>query len=261
MKTILLFVSFIILTALSVNHAQTTAYNFQGDDCNGNPVNLFSDLDAGKAVVLFYYMPNCGTCPPPAQNIQAMATKINNVCPDLVKGYVYPFQNSTTCAYSASWVTDNGLSMYTPMDSGAYQVAYYGGFGMPTVVLLGGANHDVLWSTQNFVDADTTTMRDLILGMACLGVDENTSNITSMKSFPNPASKDLTIEYFLKSEEDLTIQLVDMTGKVILKRPSIHGKSGLNTIFFDLNGIENGSYVMQIVTSDNLISKEIIVLK
>ena len=255
--TLLLIVSL----AATFSFAQTTAYDFQGEDCNGNPVHLFSDLDAGKAVVLFYYMPNCGTCPPPAQKIQAMATKINNVCPDLVKGYVYPFQNSTTCAYSASWVTDNGLSMYAPMDSGAYQVAYYGGFGMPTVVLLGGTNHDVLWSTQNFVNSDTTVMRDIILGMACLGVEENATNLTSVKTYPNPAIDRLMIEYFLKSEAEVTLQLLDLSGKVVKKQTLIQGKGGLNTFEISLEGIENGTYLFQFVTSENLITKEIVVLK
>jgi hypothetical protein len=73
------------------------------------PVDLFADLDAGKAVILHFFMPSCGSCPPPAQKIQTMANNINAMHPAMVKGLCFPFQNSTTCAYAASWVSSNNL--------------------------------------------------------------------------------------------------------------------------------------------------------
>ena len=166
MKNINLYISIIVsIFTLTSYTAQTTAMNFSGIDCNGNNVDLFQDLDAGKSVVLFFYMPSCGSCPPEALKIQTMANNINAVQPGKVKAYAFPFQNSTTCSYSSGWVTTNGLPLYIPMDSGAAQVAYYGGFGMPTVVLLGGgSNHSVQFVTQNFVTSDTTTMHNLIVG-------------------------------------------------------------------------------------------------
>ncbi len=95
-----------VAASLQFAHAQT-AMDFEGNDCNGNYHHLFADLDAGKAVLIHYYMPNCGSCPPPAQKIQAMANKINASYPGAVTGYAFPFQNSTTCAYSATWVSSN----------------------------------------------------------------------------------------------------------------------------------------------------------
>ena len=75
MKNILKFSSLTFLFLLSIDcRAQTTAMDFQGVDCNNNPVHLFSDLDAGKAVMLIYYMANCGTGPPVAQKISAQPT-------------------------------------------------------------------------------------------------------------------------------------------------------------------------------------------
>lgn len=252
-------VSALLLLSISVN-AQTTAYDFQGDDCNGNPVNLFSDLDAGKAVVLFYYMPNCGTCPPIAANVQAMSNKINALCPNLIKGYAYPFQNSTTCSYSSSWVTDNALSLYTPMDSGAYQVAYYGGFGMPTVVLVGGSNHDVLWSTQNFVDSDTTVMRDIILGMSCLGLQEQGMNAASIEVYPNPASETCSIEFNNEIASATKIRVLDMTGKILFEK-NIQGKNTKETIELDVSHLSLGTYFIQLSNDQHFITKKLEVLK
>ena len=148
----------------SKSFAQTTAMQLTGPDCNGNNHDLFADLDAGKAVILHFFMANCGSCPPPAKNIQAMANNILANHPSKITAYAMPFTNATTCAYTSNWCSSNGLSLYMPYDSGATQVAHYGGFGMPTVVLLGGAgSHRVMFSTLSFSTSDTTTMRDSIL--------------------------------------------------------------------------------------------------
>lgn len=237
--------SLLLLCLASANLivAQTTAYDFQGDDCNGNPVHLYEDLDAGKAVVLFFYMPNCGSCPPPAQKIQTMANNINANFPGKVKAYAYPYQNSTTCAYSASWVTNNNLSLYAPMDSGAYQVAYYGGFGMPTVVLLGRSSHDVMFSTQNFVTSDTTTMRDLILSMLN-STEELNQNQSAVKLFPNPANQDIRLEFELTAAGSVTYQISDLGGKKISESNSEHLPAGKHHYQLPVSALAEGMYLV-----------------
>lgn len=126
--------------------------------------DLMSDLDSGKAVILHFFMPNCGSCPPPAQKIQKMANNLLKTYPGMVRAYVMPFNNSTTCATTSSWVSTNGLSLYVPYDSGAMQVANYG-WGMPTVVLLGGKNHRIMFSTLSFSTSDTIMMRDSMIAL------------------------------------------------------------------------------------------------
>ncbi len=71
-----------------------------------------------------------------------------------------PFNNSSSCSSVQSWISTNKLTMYTGLDSGKQQVAHYGGFGMPTVVLVGGRDHKVLFSTLGFSTSDTIVMRD-----------------------------------------------------------------------------------------------------
>lgn len=259
MKTIIITLFSLGVIATS-GFSQTTAMDFQGVDCNGNNVHLFDDLDAGQAVVLFYYMPSCGSCPPPAQKIQAMANKINASCEGMVKAYAYPYQNSTTCAYSASWVTSNGLPLYTPMDSGAVQVAYYGGFGMPTVVLVGGQNHDVLWSTQNFVNSDTTVMRDLILNMACVaGINENEGSLSNFELFPNPANSSINVNFDVEYTSNVQIELMDLTGKVILSKNEITVQNGKVDQTFDCGGLQNGNYLMKIRVNDKVTVQKFVV--
>lgn len=259
MKTILITLFSLGVIATS-GFSQTTAMDFQGVDCNGNNVHLFDDLDAGQAVVLFYYMPSCGACPPPAQKIQAMANKINEACPGMVKGYAYPYQNSTTCAYSASWTSSNGLPLYAPMDSGAVQVAYYGGFGMPTVVLVGGQGHDVLWSTQNFIDSDTTAMRDLILNMACVaGVEDMNFDGSSIEVYPNPANSAINVNFSVENNSAVQVELLDLSGRLILTKNELNIENGKVEESFDCSAIPNGNYLMNVKINDKVITKNVAV--
>jgi hypothetical protein len=246
---------------ITISKAQTPM-QFSGVDCNGGSVDLFADLDAGKAVVLFYYMPSCGSCPPPAQKIQTMANNINATYPGMVKGYAYPYQNSTTCAYSSSWVSSNGLStIYAPMDSGATQVAYYGGFGMPTVVLVGGsgANKRVLFSTLSFSTSDTTAMRDSILALfSTTGIADLPSTVNAFSVYPNPSTDNVSINLDLKEPSNLLIDVTDITGKqvVIISDEKL---SGLITKQFNTTGLPSGNYFVRIKLNGQTAIKKLIV--
>ncbi|MEY3237709.1 MAG: hypothetical protein RI883_1810 [Bacteroidota bacterium] len=224
------------------------AMDFTATDCNGNPQHLFADLDAGQAVVLFYYMSNCGSCPPPAQKIQAMADKINQSCPGMVKGYAYSYQNSTTCTYTANWVASNNLPLFIPMaGNGAEQVAFYGGFGMPTVVLLGGTNHDILWSTLNFVTSDTTTMRDLILNMNCVaGLNDLNKNESSLTVYPNPSNDVVTLNFTNNNSSDFSYTINDLLGKTVVSSNTESLDKGIIERKVNTTSLANGNYLLKI---------------
>jgi hypothetical protein len=239
--------------------AQTTALDFNTTDCNGNTANLYSDLDAGKAVILFYYMQNCGSCPPPAQKVQAMANNINAAHPGMVKAYAFPFNNTTTCSYTQTWVSSNGLSLYAPMDSGATAVAHYGGFGMPTVVLVGGNNHRVMFSTLSFSTSDTTIMRDSILALigAPTGINDIPGNISKLNVYPNPAINKVTVSIELIEQTDLTIDIVDITGKQIAVISKDKNASGSLNRTYNTDALANGIYTIRINAGGKVVNRKL----
>lgn len=248
-----LFFVFALMFVFTISKAQQTAMQISGMDCNNNPVDLFAELDAGKAAVVFFYMPNCGSCPPPAWNIQLMANNIMNTFPGMVKGYAFPFMNTTTCGYSSSWVSNNGLSMYAPLDSGATPVAYYGGFGMPTVVLLGGTDHRVMWSTQNWQTLDTTIMRDSILGMfAQVGMNDLNNTVSSINVFPNPANDKVQVEMNLSQAVAIKVELVNILGEVVSVVYNNNAPSGLLKAQVETNTLSNGIYFIR-VSAENAV--------
>jgi thiol-disulfide isomerase/thioredoxin len=244
--------------AVSGAYAQTTALDFNTEDCAGNPTSLYADLDAGKAVVLFYFMPSCGSCPPPAQKIQAMANNINAAHPGMVKAYAFPFNNTTNCAYTQTWVTSNSLSLYTPMDSGATAVAHYGGFGMPTVVLVGGNDHRVLFSTLSFSTSDTTIMRDSILSLlGATGIEQLPDPINNLNIYPNPASGKVNISLNLIAQSDLVIDVVDVMGKqVALVSKEKNAKGAVVKTFFT-SALANGIYTVRITANGKTVNRKL----
>lgn len=252
----------LMLFAFTRVSAQTTALDFNTTDCNGNTANLFADLDAGKAVILFYFMPNCGSCPPPAQKIQAMANNINAMHPGMVKAYAFPFNNTTTCTYAQSWVSANALPLYAPMDSGAAAVAHYGGFGMPTVVLVGGSNHRVMFSTLSFSTGDTTIMRDSILAlMGPTGISKMPESIKSLSVYPNPAKDKVSISVDLKEQSDLLIDLIDLSGKqlaVIVKDKNARGKIDRT---WATGALANGIYMIRVQVNGKVVNRQLNVLR
>ena len=72
MKHLFIILTLIFSTALFNSSNAQTVMQLDRMDCNGMKHDLFSDLDSGKAVVLFFWMPNCSSCPPPAKKILAM---------------------------------------------------------------------------------------------------------------------------------------------------------------------------------------------
>lgn len=241
--------TFILACCFSFSKAQT-ALPLSGLDCNGVSHDLYADLDSGKAVILHFFMASCASCPPPAQKIQAMANHILATYPGMITAYAMPFNNSVSCPTTASWVSSNRLSLYAPYDSGAAQVAHYGGFGMPTVVLLGGADHHVMFSTLSFSTSDTTIMRDSILRL--FNPDAPTSNfelpasISSFNVFPNPANDIISIQLNMKQATVVSMDVIDLSGKVILNILN-EKQSGMLLKQINTSTLSNGNYIVRLI--------------
>lgn len=241
-------IAVMLLLTTSIIKAQTYAMPLSGNDCNGNPHDLIADLDAGKAVLLHFFMPNCPSCPPPAKKIQAMAYNIMATRPGMITAYAMPDNNSTTCSTVSKWCASNGLSLYMPYDSGFVQGTHYGGFGMPTVVLLGGSNHRVMFSTKSFRTSDTTIMRDSILALlnGTTDIADLPSAVSTFNVYPNPANDVVSINLELKEYSNLLIDVTDITGKQVAIISDEQQSTGIVTKQFNTAVFPNGNYFVRI---------------
>ena len=65
----------VLLTFASISSkAQTTAMAYDFIDCAGNAQSLYADLDAGKALIIEYFMTSCSPCISAAATLESMPT-------------------------------------------------------------------------------------------------------------------------------------------------------------------------------------------
>lgn len=249
----LTYLSIALFFTSATSNAQTTAMDFNRMDCNGNMQHLFADLDAGNAVIIEFFMLNCGSCPIAGDKIEALKADLLAQFPEKVKSYAIGFNNTYSCSSIADWVSDNGFTSI-PMDSGAAQVAYYGGMGMPTVVALGGGNsHLVLGEPYlGLSSSDTTTMgADIRAFLSATGISDIESPVTSFNMFPNPSSDALTLAFDTKQAGNIAIDVFDMFGKKVTVLMNENITAGTFKKSFNIATLPAGNYVVKLTANGN----------
>lgn len=262
-KIITLTLALTSLFTSQITKAQTTAMDFTIVDCNGGgPHNLYSDLDAGNAVIIEFFMNSCGSCITAGQKLEAMKANLLSQYPGKIKSYAFGYTNSYSCTTVKNWVNNNGFTSI-PSDSGAAQVAYYGGMGMPTIVILGGANHAVLGSPYiGFTTSDTTTMANDIRALFnSVGVKENDQIISDLNVYPNPANTEFKVSTTISVATHLVIDVLDITGRVVLKAVDEHIEAGSYTKTVNTSDLTVGNYVIRINANGSLSHQKLSIVR
>ncbi len=225
------------LSALLTLNAQTTALDFTANDCDGMPHNLFSDLDAGNAVVLELVMMGCQPCVDAAHSI------VDNVLPNVsdptrVKYYSIGYTNSINCTQINNWKNTNGFTHQVFAGMSA-QTTYYGGMGMPTVIILGGGStHGVYYSELGHSDSDNPTIISVINSALseANGVSENGAQAITLG--PNPTTGLLNLNATYTSA-----RVVDAQGRTVMNM-AVVGAS------IDVSTLAAGHYTLELMAAD-----------
>lgn len=93
-----------------------------------------------------------------------------------------------------------------------------------------------------------------------LNVQEWLSNASAWEVviFPNPTSTSLNVRYNLAKEDDITIELFDMQGRLILQKNLGKQVSGEHQETLEQTSILQGTYVCRISGQQNMVAKTII---
>ncbi|MBL7825780.1 MAG: T9SS type A sorting domain-containing protein [Saprospiraceae bacterium] len=78
--------------------------------------------------------------------------------------------------------------------------------------------------------------------------------------FPNPAMSQVTVEVPVEQESDVTVSIIDPSGKVALQQNSTLVK-GENQLVFDLNSLPNGVYFVQVRNGEIAKTRKLVVQK
>lgn len=240
-----------IAFTLEVSTAQTTAMDFNMNDCNGQMHNLYSELNQNKVVILEFFMTNCNPCITAGTSLNKMHEGLQSTYPGQVLYYHFSFNNSTNCTVISDWVTSHSYNS-VPFDSGAAQVAYYGGFGMPTVVVVAGAEHEILFTGLGFSSSDTSEIADAVHEFFITSsVDELPKAIASLSVFPNPAANQAIVKIQLNEPTTLQLQLTDLSGREISTIYSGKAPAGFMEHSINTTAVADGIYLIKVVANGN----------
>ena len=248
MKQLILIISG-ILFSLQLLHAQTTATNFNCNDCAGNNHDLYTELDAGKVIVISFVMP-CASCIGPSLSAYNEVQNYATSYPGRVLFYCADDVANTSCTSLTNWCNTNGMPNAKVFSNSAVVETPYGSGGMPKIIVIGGASHTVFYNQNATINttAFNTAIND---ALAQVGVKENSIDNFQLSLFPNPTKdKKTVVSYSLKSDENITIEIYNTFGdkvKNILKERQSIGKHQQQ---IDVSTLSIGTYFIKVQTSE-----------
>jgi len=240
----------IILSGMfgSYSFAQT-ATNFNVNDCSGANHDLFSELDAGKVIVITWPMP-CGACIAPTST--AANTVVGYANPNVVF-YLCDDYGNTSCTSLNSWANTNSIPRNAVFSNAAIKMTDYGTNGMPKTIVLGGPAHSVFYNVNGTVVQSTlqTAINNAL--SAANGISENYDSPFELNVYPNPADKFVTIDFSLNKLSDINIEITTILGETVLSDSYGSKQSGQHQLKIDLDSYPAGIYFVKL--SDGYITQ------
>lgn len=77
--------------------------------------------------------------------------------------------------------------------------------------------------------------------------------------YPVPAKSDLSVKINLDKEETVTLEMYDLTGKLVQARQEQKLSAGANTLQMNVGTLENGVYFLRMKAADRLMSTKFVI--
>lgn len=103
---------------------------------------------------------------------------------------------------------------------------------------------------------------DIILDSSFYGVSTNAFNIkqaNSLNVFPNPVSAYTTVSFLLSTASDVTIELIDVNGRMVNILAKKKFPAGKHDLTFHRNAISAGIYFLQVKTIEGISMKKLVI--
>ena len=118
MKKIYSIILGLALTFASISSkAQTAAMGYDFIDCAGNPQSLFADLDAGKALIIEYFMTSCSPCISAGATLEAMKADLMAEFPGMIKPFIFvvlPLESNSKIFFSVNFLPKSSKGILKP---------------------------------------------------------------------------------------------------------------------------------------------------
>ena len=93
-----------------------------------------------------------------------------------------------------------------------------------------------------------------------VGLKENASRVSKISVFPNPASNQIVVNYNLIENNKISIQIIDISGKVVKEILPVNSAIGVNTVIIETNTLTKGIYSL-IMMGNNIIQSNKLVIE
>lgn len=121
---------------------KSDVYNTQKwvkQDClTGTSYDLYALLDSGYVVVHEYVMMDCRPCITAGKGLEKVVNSLRELNPGRIRYFQTVYEDKTDCRTLQQWAKTNKFTADALFVKGAAEVAFYGGMGMPTILVLGG---------------------------------------------------------------------------------------------------------------------------
>lgn len=247
MKKLLLFS--LLGTAGFTAKSQTTATDFTVPDCNAVSHNLFTELNAGKVVVMVWVMP-CSACEGPAKAAYNAVQSFASSHPGKVLYYLIDDYGDDPCTTLTGWVNSATIGDAANMaifenTGNAIKMSDYGSNGMPKVVVAGGPAHTVYFNKNNNTANDEAGITAAISNaLVATGIGE-ISNEIQFSIAPNPAGSEILIRYDAPVHD---VVITTIGGQVVKKEVFTNGKM---KPVVSLGDLAKGIYLVRVTDIDN----------
>lgn len=241
-KLILSICSLLFLAPLMT--AQT-AVNFNCNDCAGNNHDLFTELDAGKVIVIDWVMP-CGNCIGPSITASNVVQSYASSNPGQVFLYVVDDYANTNCTTINSWCTTYSITATTFSDASINMLDYNATPGMPKIVVLGGGtSHTVYFNEVNAAAGDAVALQAAIDSALATGIEQHELS-NDVQLFPNPASGNLIITFDATVAGQQQLQIYNGFGQPVDAPRMINAQPGKNIEQVNISDLAEGVYFIHL---------------
>jgi hypothetical protein len=250
----LLFLAILFATKGFSLLAQPVAPDFTATDCNAVSHNLYTELDAGKIIVLVWVEP-CGGCISDAKAAYDAAMSFGSTNPGRVLYWMADDLGNTNCAALAAWASANGIiymNITTFENVGnSINEADFGGYGMPHVVVIGGGTAHNIFYNQLSGSYDGPAITGGIIQALNPSLVSNLIEPASMKLYPNPANDQVTVNYYLDHDSPVSVEVFNTVGALVKSTSPINQAVGQNSIkvVFE-NKLSRGIYFLRLRAGD-----------
>ena len=247
----------IVLLFLNIIFAfgQIMPTDFTANDCNGVSHHLFSELDAGKIIVVSFVEP-CTSCIGPSGTAETAVSNYLTAHPGSnVIFYIASDFGTYACASLSFWASLNGLHGANAIFSDpAFVTTQYGPTPfMPKVVVLGGGtSHHIYLCGEGATYTNDSIENAINAAAIATSVTQNKIENSNISVFPNPAKDVISFSYFLSQTSDVNIEIFNLIGSKVYtfsKEKQVAGKHELPIAI--TNNICNGIYFIKLSAGES----------